>query len=1710
MLLQNPQSASSLPGVPESSTGSGRRPNEDLTARSLLSSAPHSQIDTTIVGRSASSTLSSSTAPEAGELLELLPRSQLSLLTHLGELKASGLDGDELGSLTKKVAEVRSFAKGRQRHAAASGDLNSLRDSRDLNSLREQVGLLTEQVNTLQSAPSGVTPSGHAASATSAEEKQLTSMRQQLQGLHLKVQSHEASIDEFVSMRKKLEELSVKMRVGLGAFSDELLSLRKAVDATKSSSQSAGHESLDGEPNSVRVQLQSHMDSVSASKQMLDSRLEAYEGELKSLRSDMLDIRAQALSRQEVSKVFQEEFKHNPCSDYIPNETVVALRRDFQALEASTQQKLSVCNDELSSLRQGSESSAAAVREDLNALNTQIDAHAAAADCKLQELCAQVSAHDSSIEGLQFHSKDVQAVLLSRQDIQDLCKQEMACSSSMSSCASHELEKLHEEICTMTKAQNTAKEGLSQCREEFRSLLKEQAAAQDHDIKSLREELDHARASFPSPQELRDLCQQVAAVDNKMSDGDLASLLASVSALELKQKEISDDLLASKDELKCSIEQLRSGSTESVQQQVCMMTEKIDTQTTASASEMRSLRADIADMRTAVPSFKGVRDLCEQAQDSITSCVNDLASLRTDFSVLEAKHDELGKGLSSSRRDVAELGSKMDPAFASLRGEVTSISAELEAQAATYRSEVKYLRDDLSDVQAKLPSQQQLKQLCIQEGMTSSTGSPSSDDLVTLSADVSALELKQNEISKALAAYREELMLLRKQTDPTVVASLRGELGAISSQVSKHIASADCQLQDLRSQLAINEGDFKRVHGELTAIRSSIPSQHELRNLCRQEIDPKSMAGFVPLDDFSNLRSEVTALEARLVESNVMLSSHSELLMALQSLSDTAATSSVEDELAASNKKISDLSEQLSAHISAFDTHGQDLHIKMSTHNKEIDSLNCKLEAVRADLPTKQQMKEMCKEEVASGASCTLSPISKDLAALRSEIDSLAQDQSKMHHHQGELNISLRKIEDDNKNIMRKQGDMPDVSPLFRDLRGAVQKIGDRVEAGDAQYQELSSKLQAHEKEFGSLCRSVERVSRTLLPSPDQEEAPKQELLDTLRRTMEMRMSEQEEAIKKIAEEIGATRRRVEDGNAGALKEQNEAMVRLRSQVNKVEYQSSDLEKKFGDQQEVLSGLRRMFDTLSTKEGSGGPAAVSPRFTSAAQKSLQAKLDIANLRKQLAAGNPVDVKSMFNDPSASSRTPPAVSPAVTPRQFEDDDMVSPRLQPLFSTRLRAVLDDTKGGARPQKPSAFGAILGKSSSMPVLDRPNQQINEQQQELQKLRDELEALSGQGCGPKEVEDLRRRVIQLHVSGEAQGGSSEEIRALLKQVEAFDAKRRDLDTQQVQLSARVKATENLSKKAPERGANAHATSGESSGEEDDVPETGMDIDLTFSGADASHFVNTPFYQKKAPSSKSSHKPVGKLKLNLEGHKSHLSKQEKQIDSHSDQVQAQINSTQEELKALREGVQAMKSSGFPQTELEELRRKVTQLERINSGGSGSAPTPGMWPQDSQTPRSKQVGALRLDLDCQKESVAKQLQEMDEWCRGVDVNISHVREEIAACFEGLEALRAFGCSRYELNDLRRKVDELVGTTGEILSARPSQDVLHEDTESMRKHVVKFDSALRFWKRRDTTPKEAEPPTELAAPVMPAPPKPPDPGIASLTPRTAHSTSYGGK
>jgi len=218
MLLQNPQSASSLPGVPESSTGSGRRPNEDLTARSLLSSAPHSQIDTTIVGRSASSTLSSSTAPEAGELLELLPRSQLSLLTHLGELKASGLDGDELGSLTKKVAEVRSFAKGRQRHAAASGDLNSLRDSRDLNSLREQVGLLTEQVNTLQSAPSGVTPSGHAASATSAEEKQLTSMRQQLQGLHLKVQSHEASIDEFVSMRKKTRRAQCEDACGAWGF----------------------------------------------------------------------------------------------------------------------------------------------------------------------------------------------------------------------------------------------------------------------------------------------------------------------------------------------------------------------------------------------------------------------------------------------------------------------------------------------------------------------------------------------------------------------------------------------------------------------------------------------------------------------------------------------------------------------------------------------------------------------------------------------------------------------------------------------------------------------------------------------------------------------------------------------------------------------------------------------------------------------------------------------------------------------------------------------------------------------------------------------------------------------------------------------------------------------------------------------------------------------------------------------------------------------------------------------------------------------------------------------------------------------------------------------------------------------------------------------------------------------------------------------------
>merc|ERR1712087_417483 len=70
-----------------------------------------------------------------------------------------------------------------------------------------------------------------------------------------------------------------------------------------------------------------------------------------------------------------------------------------------------------------------------------------------------------------------------------------------------------------------------------------------------------------------------------------------------------------------------------------------------------------------------------------------------------------------------------------------------------------------------------------------------------------------------------------------------------------------------------------------------------------------------------------------------------------------------------------------------------------------------------------------------------------------------------------------------------------------------------------------------------------------------------------------------------------------------------------------------------------------------------------------------------------------------------------------------------------------------------------------------------------------------------------------------------------------------------------------------------------------------------------------------------------------------------------------------------------------------------------------------------------------------------------------------LREEVAAIFEGLDALKSFGCSKSDLLDLRRHVDAIAG------SAPSTHKDIDAEMQSAKRGGVRFNTAMRFWKRR---------------------------------------------
>lgn len=111
--------------------------------------------------------------------------------------------------------------------------------------------------------------------------------------------------------------------------------------------------------------------------------------------------------------------------------------------------------------------------------------------------------------------------------------------------------------------------------------------------------------------------------------------------------------------------------------------------------------------------------------------------------------------------------------------------------------------------------------------------------------------------------------------------------------------------------------------------------------------------------------------------------------------------------------------------------------------------------------------------------------------------------------------------------------------------------------------------------------------------------------------------------------------------------------------------------------------------------------------------------------------------------------------------------------------------------------------------------------------------------------------------------------------------------------------------------------------------------------------------------------------------------------------------------------------------------------------------------------------ALRDELSLQTMKLGHQVTKVDEWRKCVDGSFSSLREEIVALFEGLEAIRSFGCSRYELADLRRRVEDGMYSQHGGGPAMPAVDA-----EKFRKQVVRFDNVLSFWRKRDVS-REAE-------------------------------------
>merc|ERR1712137_1406334 len=98
-----------------------------------------------------------------------------------------------------------------------------------------------------------------------------------------------------------------------------------------------------------------------------------------------------------------------------------------------------------------------------------------------------------------------------------------------------------------------------------------------------------------------------------------------------------------------------------------------------------------------------------------------------------------------------------------------------------------------------------------------------------------------------------------------------------------------------------------------------------------------------------------------------------------------------------------------------------------------------------------------------------------------------------------------------------------------------------------------------------------------------------------------------------------------------------------------------------------------------------------------------------------------------------------------------------------------------------------------------------------------------------------------------------------------------------------------------------------------------------------------------------------------------------------SDLVNSQIASQQNEISALREGIESLRSSGAPCSELQTLRTKLDALGHMSVTPKAAVPAVGHGDM-LETPRTQQVGEMKRDIDSQKRLVGKQLREMESWC----------------------------------------------------------------------------------------------------------------------------------